>query len=290
MGQLTAAYRHVDRHEIKHSGGGSCQHCSDASQFFKKTDYHGADLVKGGVKASSPAACCKKCQENKQCSYWSYGTKNPRKGTCWLKHGTTGHERQGNRESGKVCRKDKIGDADHSKHTKHSALGFACKKCTTGLGSVGALCHCKQWALANDKQIFAKKYSRGFKLHSQVTKMSHKGLKSNIKKCAAAVYTHPAGKAFFKLKGKLADKKFKRLKRLFKLDIEDCALDRTAAVVFVQARKSLIRDFCWTIALQTPRADNKLMCTLVNKCMGNGLKNPPMYVDEERQPRQKCAS
>ena len=67
--QLTAAYRHVDRHEIKHSGGGSCQHCSDASQFFKKTDYHGADLVKGGVKASSPAACCKKCQENKQCSY-----------------------------------------------------------------------------------------------------------------------------------------------------------------------------------------------------------------------------
>jgi len=86
---------------------GGCVQCRDTSSFLKQHDYQGSDLVKGGVKARSPADCCKKCRENKKCRYWTYGTKRPRKGRCWLKKNSKGSQRQLNRESGRVCRTKK---------------------------------------------------------------------------------------------------------------------------------------------------------------------------------------
>jgi hypothetical protein len=87
------------------SKGAECEDCSDSSKFAKKTDYQGSDLIKGGVKAENASACCTKCNANSQCQYWTYGTSNPAKGTCWLKSSKVGEEPQTNRESGKVCRK-----------------------------------------------------------------------------------------------------------------------------------------------------------------------------------------
>ena len=46
-----------------------CAGCSDPSKFEWQTDYHGADLIKGGLQASSPAECCKKCEVTASCKY-----------------------------------------------------------------------------------------------------------------------------------------------------------------------------------------------------------------------------
>jgi uncharacterized protein YfaP (DUF2135 family) len=83
---------------------GQCVSCQDPSTFLKRQDYQGSDLIRGGVSARSPADCCAKCHQNKRCRYWTYGTANPRKGRCWLKKNSNGHQRQSNRESGRVCR------------------------------------------------------------------------------------------------------------------------------------------------------------------------------------------
>ena len=44
-----------------------CISCQDPSQFAKSRDYQGSDLIKGGLSASSPAECCKKCTGTKLC-------------------------------------------------------------------------------------------------------------------------------------------------------------------------------------------------------------------------------
>jgi len=80
-----------------------CISCQDPSQFAKSRDYQGSDLIKGGLSASSPAECCKKCTGTRLCQYWTYGTANPGKGLCWLKSSMRGNEQQENRESGRVC-------------------------------------------------------------------------------------------------------------------------------------------------------------------------------------------
>ena len=79
---------------------------------MKGEDYHGADLVKGGVRASSPSDCCAKCRANSKCLYWTYGTRGSKKGTCWLKSSETGRQMQGNRDAGRVCRKAPSPPAD----------------------------------------------------------------------------------------------------------------------------------------------------------------------------------
>jgi len=81
----------------------TCTVCADESTYLKKQDYHGADFA-SFQDVASPADCCKKCEENPECLYWTYGTAAPRKGWCWLKHSSKGHELQDNREAGHVCR------------------------------------------------------------------------------------------------------------------------------------------------------------------------------------------
>jgi hypothetical protein len=92
---------------IRARGGrvNQCVSCRDTTTFLKKHDYQGSDLIRGGVRASSPAECCKKCRQNRRCRFWTYGTHNPRKGRCWLKKNSRGSQRQNNRESGRVCHK-----------------------------------------------------------------------------------------------------------------------------------------------------------------------------------------
>jgi hypothetical protein len=91
-------------------GVNGCSSCQDPSTFLRKQDYQGSDLIRGGVKASSAADCCSKCRRNRRCKFWTYGTANPRKGRCWLKKNSRGHQRQRNRESGKVCRRVSVQD------------------------------------------------------------------------------------------------------------------------------------------------------------------------------------
>ena len=44
--------------------------CSKADTFLKKTDYHGSDIIKGGVKGvTSSTACCKACSTHATCKY-----------------------------------------------------------------------------------------------------------------------------------------------------------------------------------------------------------------------------
>jgi hypothetical protein len=175
------------------------------------------------------------------------------------------------------------------------ASRFACKDCSRGLGTVGAMCECRSWAVAKARQLFSKKYSRGSKSHLSPSKMSQKKVSSNLKLCKAAILSHPAGKLFYKgdIKAQLPKDKYAYMKRLFDLDIIDCALDRTAAVVFVKTQKVLIQDVCWTMVLQTPRHihskhQNTVMCRLVKKCVGNGLRDQPVWLDRDGQKHPKC--
>lgn len=80
-----------------------CTYCQDPSQFAKKRDYQGSDLIKGGVPVANAQACCKKCEGTKFCEYWTYGTSGKRKGTCWVKSSMQGNEPQDDRESGRLC-------------------------------------------------------------------------------------------------------------------------------------------------------------------------------------------
>jgi len=64
-----------------------------------RVDYHGSDLIKGGLYATSAAQCCKKCSKVKGCKYWTYGTNRHR---CWVKSTMAGYERQRNRIAGTV--------------------------------------------------------------------------------------------------------------------------------------------------------------------------------------------
>jgi len=100
----------VCRTERRAAKGGrvnQCVSCRDSSTFLKRHDYQGSDLIRGGVSADSPDECCKKCRQNSRCRYWTYGTHNPRKGRCWLKKNTRGSQSQSNRESGRVCKKNR---------------------------------------------------------------------------------------------------------------------------------------------------------------------------------------
>ena len=90
---------------------GDCTTCNKPETFLNGEDYHGSDLVKGGLKSSSASDCCNMCKQNPKCQYWTYGTGPNRNGRgknkCWLKKNTSGHEKQKNRVSGRVCRKKK---------------------------------------------------------------------------------------------------------------------------------------------------------------------------------------
>ena len=47
-------------------------------------------------------------------------------------------------------------------------------------------------------------------------------------------------------------------------------------------RASLISHFCWNIAVQTPRQKGEVkaaLCSMIKKCLGNGLKEMPFYID-----------
>lgn len=104
----TAKDKRRNNIRIRKARGGQvnqCVSCRDTTTFLKKHDYQGSDLIRGGVRASSPAECCKKCRQNRRCRFWTYGTHNPRKGRCWLKKNSRGSQRQNNRESGRVCHK-----------------------------------------------------------------------------------------------------------------------------------------------------------------------------------------
>jgi chemotaxis protein histidine kinase CheA len=74
--------------------------CKKPKTFFKKTDFHGSDLKKGGLKASSAQDCCMKCTKYHKCEYWTFATKGKRKGTCWVKSSMSGVESQDDRAAG----------------------------------------------------------------------------------------------------------------------------------------------------------------------------------------------
>merc|ERR1711977_105926 len=59
---------------------------------------------------------------------------------------------------------------------KSAKLGFPCNECTIGLGSVGAMCNCKEWTVPSPKQGFTKKYSLGYQHKMNAAKMSEAGL------------------------------------------------------------------------------------------------------------------
>ena len=86
------------------TGAQTCRDCDQDSSILRKQDYQGADLIKGGLRASSSKECCKNCRANAKCKFWTHGTTGNRKGTCWLKADSTGREAQDNRDSGKICR------------------------------------------------------------------------------------------------------------------------------------------------------------------------------------------
>jgi hypothetical protein len=181
---------------------------------------------------------------------------------------------------------------------KMAKLGFACEKCTIGLGSVGAMCPCKEWSRGPDNQLFVTKYARGFKRHMDAKSVNLANVAKNKKKCKSFLLSHPAGKMFYtgKMKKAMRPSLYKQMNKLFRYDIEDCALDKAAGMAknAKGQRDALAQAFCWTTALQTPRKknqDNKLLCEMISKCMGNGLRSAPMYIPERsHEEKPKCRS
>jgi hypothetical protein len=173
-------------------------------------------------------------------------------------------------------------------------LGYPCQKCKTGLGFVGAMCNCHEWAVPASKQLFSSTFRNKFEHTSKVHKMSQAGVATARTHCNTALLSHPAGKAFYKgmyYKRALPKKVYSSLKRMFDEDIDDCALDRVAGIGLKGGkvnRKALVRSFCWTAALQTPRNKNGVMCSLVKKCLGDGLTHMPQYMDKRRKKHNKC--
>jgi hypothetical protein len=47
-------------------------------------DYHGSDLIAGGVPGGAKDAqdCCRKCIASAECSFWTWGKDNKK---CWVK-------------------------------------------------------------------------------------------------------------------------------------------------------------------------------------------------------------
>merc|ERR1719473_1033145 len=122
--------------------------------------------------------------------------------------------------------------------------------------------------------------------------MDQAGVADARKTCYAAIVEHPAGKAFYttdKYKKGMPAATYAAFKRIFDEDIDDCALDRVAKVKAKKDdkvnRQALIRNFCWTISMLTPKKDNAMICSLVKLCVGGGggLIEAPHYMTKARK-------
>ena len=70
----------------------------DPKYQLTNTDFHGADIVKGGyADVPSASACCTKCINHGSCRFWTYSTDRKK---CWIKSSSNGKEKQANRVSG----------------------------------------------------------------------------------------------------------------------------------------------------------------------------------------------
>jgi hypothetical protein len=58
--------------------------CGDTTRFEESVDYHGSDLIAGGVPGGAKDAqdCCRKCIASAECSFWTWGKDNKK---CWVK-------------------------------------------------------------------------------------------------------------------------------------------------------------------------------------------------------------
>ena len=108
--------------------------CSVSRQLVG-TDYHGNDMIKGGLSATSASeyvsptqktsattrfcllrglivivvvvcvfvcSCCWKCAVTAGCKFWTYGSANPMINMCWVKTSSSGKESQSNRIAGSL--------------------------------------------------------------------------------------------------------------------------------------------------------------------------------------------
>ena len=130
---------------------GICQDCQKAENILLGQDYQGADLIKGGVTASSSSDCCSKCRANDQCLYWTYGKSGDKKGTCWLKKSQAGRQYSSDRDAGKVCGR---------MPTKAVASGRRCAGWTPTSGKFkGQGGSCAKWGSSYDWCYVAKDYA-----------------------------------------------------------------------------------------------------------------------------------
>ena len=144
--------------------------CHKPHTFFKKTDFQGSDIVKGGYSVASASKCCLKCSQHKKCEYWTYGTKGSRKGKCWIKTNMKGKQSQGNRESGYYdpCQdKDNFEDNIDYQGSDLVKGGFSnttpekcCAHCIATKG-------CKYWTFGkNNNKCWVKSNTKGFEHQS----------------------------------------------------------------------------------------------------------------------------
>ena len=99
----------------------------------------------------------------------------------------------------KVSQKEGIPEVTRTGGVGRS-LRYPCETCTAGLGFVGAMCNCHEWAVAPSKQIFSSTYANKFAEHSNVANMDQSGVTTARVVCSKALLEHPAGKAFYTTK------------------------------------------------------------------------------------------
>ena len=100
---------------------GICQDCQKAENILRGHDYQGADLIKGGVTASSSSDCCSKCHANDQCLYWTYG-------------------KSGDSEGDMLAEEEPVGPAATSRTVMQGRCAAGCQPRDEGQKTRGSTC------------------------------------------------------------------------------------------------------------------------------------------------------
>lgn len=147
-----------------------------------------------------------------------------------------------------------------------SVIGYPCQHCVAGIGYVGAMCRCKEFLVAPDKQLFQKKQALPEWHHSEwrpPDASTTNTVESMKRRCLAFLDTFPAGRLAYS---------HPALKPMVVDAIDECAQDREAGVGPVHFdRESLLEEVCdesdYMIREKNPSV---VLCKIADECKQNG--------------------
>lgn len=166
-------------------------------------------------------------------------------------------------------------ETEAAKAAGGSNVGYPCRKCVGGLGQYGALCSCREFLVAPDRQLFQEKESETAWKATKETPASHldtQNLKDARKKCLLAMLATPTGKLAWSVP---------QLRAKILADLDDCAIDHDAGIANDSPgmnRKEFEAGICRQVQeMLSPSAPSKQLCRVSMAChvSGEGFAKPP---------------